>query len=104
MRHAGPPRCALTLLAASSFTALANGPNERKPTDPRTLLSAPGPSAIPLPVDAFLTSTRIFSSAHSRNGLKLTPHGKAVVYNQDRGGDEYDDILLVPRRAASPAT
>ena len=139
MRTAKPILCALTLLTSASLSALADGPNDRKSTDPHTLISAPGPAAVPLPVDALLTSTRIFASAHSRDGGKLayistasgrpnlwvmntdgtnpqqlihnnenqsgplfTHDGAAIVYSQDRGGNEYDDIFLVPTTGGEP--
>ncbi len=132
LRLAIPTLCALTLIFSTSFAARADGPNDRKPTDPRTLLSVPGSTAVPLPVDALLTSTRIFALAHSRDGQKLayistasgrpnlwvmnsdgtaaqqlihnnenqsgpifTHDGASIVYSQDRGGNEYDDIFIV---------
>lgn len=58
-------------LACVSFAAYADGPADRKPTDPSSVNSASGPASTPLPVDALLTTTRIFGVARSNDGHTL---------------------------------
>ncbi|HEY6489310.1 MAG: S9 family peptidase [Terracidiphilus sp.] len=58
-------------LACVSFAAYADGPADRKPTDPLSVTSATGPASTPLPVDALLTTTRISGVARSNDGRKL---------------------------------
>ena len=126
-------------LACVSFAAYADGPADRKPTDPLSVTSANGPASTPLPVEALLTTTRISSVARSNDGRKLvytsTASGRpnlwimnadgtgahqlvtsndrqagahftrddgAVVYSQDRGGNEYYDIYEVPITGGEP--
>jgi len=118
--------------ACASYVALADGPADRKPTDPLAVISATGPASAQLPVEALLTTTRISGVARSNDGRKLvyisTASGRpnlwlmnidgtdarqlvtnddrqngarftrddgAVVYSQDRGGNEYYDIYEV---------
>ena len=126
-------------LACVSFAAYADGPADRKPTDPLGVTSESGPASTPLPVEALLTTTRIFGVARSNDGRKLaytsTASGRpnlwlmnsdgteahqlvtnddrqagaqfthddgAVVYSQDRGGNEYFDIYAVPVNGGEP--
>jgi dipeptidyl aminopeptidase/acylaminoacyl peptidase len=136
MRIASLAWCAL---ACASLVAYADGPADRKPTDPLSVTSASGPSSAPLPVEALLTTTRISGVARSGDGQKLvytstasgrpnlwlmnidgtgahqlvtsndrqiaahfTHDGTAVVYSQDRGGNEYYDIYVVPVSGGEP--
>ena len=62
---------ALGGLLCVSLYAYADGPADRKPTDPRAVSSASGPSSEPLPVEALLTTTRIYGVVHSNDGHKL---------------------------------
>src|SRR5579859_3648613 len=126
-------------LAGVSFAAYADGPNDRKPTDPLSVSSVSGPMSTPLPVEALLTTTRISGIARSNDGRKLvytssasgrsnlwlmnadgtdahqlvtnddrqagaqfTREDNAVVYSQDRGGNEYADIYVVPASGSEP--
>ena len=57
--------------ACISVTAYADGPADRVPTDPHTVISASGPATAPLPVESLLITTRITGVAHSNNGRKL---------------------------------
>jgi dipeptidyl aminopeptidase/acylaminoacyl peptidase len=126
-------------LACVSFVAYADGPADRKPTDPLSVTSVNGPASTPLPVEALLTTTRIAGVARSNDGRKLaytsTASGRpnlwimnadgtgahqlvtnndrqagarfthddgAVVYSQDRGGNEYYDIYEAPVIGGEP--
>ncbi|HKD61346.1 MAG TPA: S9 family peptidase [Terracidiphilus sp.] len=120
-------------LLCVSLCAFADGPASRKLTDPHAVTSASGPPATALPVEALLTTTRIYGVAHSNNGRKIafvssasgrpnlwvmnldgtgaqqliksedrqagarfTHDDAEIVYSQDRGGNEYYDIYVVP--------
>jgi dipeptidyl aminopeptidase/acylaminoacyl peptidase len=126
-------------LACVSFAAFADGPADRKQTDPLAVSSASGSAYTPLPVEALLTTTRIVGVARSNDGRKLAytstasgrpnlwlmnadgtdPHqlvtnndrqvgarfthdDDAVVYSQDRGGNEYYDIYDAPVSGGEP--
>jgi dipeptidyl aminopeptidase/acylaminoacyl peptidase len=130
---------ALGGLLCVSLYAYADGPADRKPTDPRAVSSSSGPSQEPLPVEALLTTTRIYGVVHSNDGHKLayisnasgrpnlwimnvdgtaaqqliksddrqaglafTRDDAEIVYSQDRGGNEYYDIYLVPASGGEP--
>jgi dipeptidyl aminopeptidase/acylaminoacyl peptidase len=136
MRIAASVWCAV---ACVSLAAYADGPADRKPTDPRSIASASGPASTPLPVEALLTTTRFSGVARSRDGRQLvytssasgrpnlwlmnadgsdahqlvtsndrqigarfTHDGSTVVYGQDRGGNEYYDIYVVPVSGGEP--
>jgi len=126
-------------LACVSISAYADGPADRKPTDPHAVISASGPPSTPLPVEALLTTTRIAgiepsndgrtlvytstasgrpnlwimnadgSGAHQlvtnddrQVGAQFTRDDSAIVYSQDRGGNEYADIYVVPVKGGEP--
>ena len=126
-------------VACVSLAVYADGPTDRKPTDPLSVRSVSGPTSTPLPVEALLTTTRISGVARSNDGRKLvytssasgrsnlwlmnadgtdahqlvtnddrqgdaqfTREDSAVVYNQDRGGNEYADIYVVPVSGGTP--
>ena len=128
--------CALACLCLSAW---AEGPADRKVSDPLTVTSMKGPVSPPLPVEALLTTTRISGVAHSNDGhtlvftstasgranlwlmnfdgtnghqlvtnndrqvgARFTKDDKAVVYSQDRGGNEYYDIYVVPTAGGEP--
>src|ERR1700722_13817985 len=58
-------------LACVSHAAYADGPADRKPTDPSAVASMSGPASAPLPVEALLTTTRIMDVARSNDGRML---------------------------------
>jgi dipeptidyl aminopeptidase/acylaminoacyl peptidase len=126
-------------LGCVCMAAYADGPADRKPTDPATVTSASGPAADPLPVEALLTTTHIAGVARSNDGRSLAYIGtasgrpnlwimnvdgtgarqlvknddrqmnarfarddRALVYSQDRGGNEYYDIYVVPVSGGEP--
>jgi dipeptidyl aminopeptidase/acylaminoacyl peptidase len=134
-----PSHLALCALLCISLPAFCDGPSDRKPTDPYSVISASGPVSTPLPVDALLTSTRIGGVAHSKDGCMLayvssasgrlnlwvmnvdgtgarqliksddrqsgarfTDDGQSLVYSQDRGGNEYYDVFVVPVAGGDP--
>lgn len=136
MRKTAFAWCALSCVC---FAAFADGPADRKPTDPHAVTSASGPASEPLPVEALLTTTRISGVALSSDGHKLvytstasgrpnlwlmnadgadahqlvtnddrqagarfTRDGGAIVYSQDRGGNEYYDIYVVSTQGGTP--
>jgi dipeptidyl aminopeptidase/acylaminoacyl peptidase len=68
--------CAVGLV---SFAAYADGPAERKPTDPMAVTSMHGPASIPLPVEALLTTTRI-------GGVTLSSDGRMLAYTSNASG------------------
>jgi dipeptidyl aminopeptidase/acylaminoacyl peptidase len=125
--------------ACVSCVAYADGPADRKPTDPVAVTSAGGPASAQLPVEALLTTTRISGVARSNDGRKLvytsnasgrpnlwlmnadgtdahqlvtnderqvsarfTHDDGAVVYSQDRGGNEYYDIYEAGINGSEP--
>jgi len=133
------PRVALCALACASLSAFADGPADRRPTDPRTVTSAKQAGAAALPVEALLTTNHTSGFAHSNDGHKLayisdasgrpnlwimnaegtgaqqliqsndrqtsarfTHDDTQVVYSQDRGGNEYYDIYVVPVSGGEP--
>ena len=136
MRLAALLWCALPCLPLISY---ADGPADRKPTDPHSVASANGPASAPLPVEALLSTTRVNGIARSHDGRRLayigTASGRpnlwimnvdgtgaqqlvtsndrqtrdhfthddtALVYAQDRGGNEYYDIYVVPVGGGEP--
>ncbi len=136
MRIASLLWCVLSCLPLVSY---AEGPADRKPTDPHSVTSASGPVSAPLPVEALLTTTRVSGIACSHDGHRLayistasgrpnlwimnvdgsgaqqlvttndrqtgarfTHDDSAVVYGQDRGGNEYYDIYAVPAGGGEP--
>ena len=68
--------CAVGLVR---FAAYADGPAERKPTDPMAVTSMHGPASIPLPVEALLTTTRI-------GGVTLSTDGRMLAYTSNASG------------------
>jgi Tol biopolymer transport system component len=129
----------LCSLSCVSCAAYADGPADRKPTDPLTVTSVSRAASSPLPVEAILTTTNIDWITRSNDGRKLaytstasgrqnlwimnadgtgahqlvmnddrqirarfTPNDGAVVYNQDRNGNEYYDIYEVPVDGGEP--
>jgi dipeptidyl aminopeptidase/acylaminoacyl peptidase len=126
-------------LACISCAVYADGPADRKPTDPLAATSVSGPASTPLPVEALLTTTSIGGIRRSNLGSKLvytsnasgrsnlwlmnadgtgahqlvtnddrqagarfTPDDGALVYSQDRGGNEYYDLYEVPVDGGEP--
>lgn len=122
-----------------SLAAHANGPADRVPTDPHAVTSARAARTEALPVDALLTTSRIFAVACSNDGRKIaytnnangrpnlwimnadgtdahplvtnnerqfggrfTHDDRAIVYGQDRGGNEYYDIYVIPAAGGVP--
>jgi dipeptidyl aminopeptidase/acylaminoacyl peptidase len=133
------PGFILLAIGFVTLTAFAEGPADRKPTDPHTVISATGPGSTPLPVEALLTTTRIGGVTLSRDGrsiayistasgrpnlwvmhadgtgarqlitsndrqssARFTHDGAAIVYSQDRGGNEYSDIYVVSAVGGEP--
>ena len=62
---------ALVGFVCAASVAFADGPADRVPTNPRAVSSTNAPPSTPLPVDALLTTTRIFGVTHSNDGRKL---------------------------------
>lgn len=126
-------------LACASISAFADGPADRRPTDPRTITSATQGGAAALSVEALLTSSHTYGFAHSNDGRRLayisdasgrsnlwimnadgtgarqliqsndrqtsarfTHDDAQVVYSQDRGGNEYYNIYVVPVSGEEP--
>jgi dipeptidyl aminopeptidase/acylaminoacyl peptidase len=129
----------LCSLACVSCAAYADGPADRKPTDPSAVASVSRAASTPLPVEAILTTPSIGSITGSNDGRKIAytsnasgrqnlwimnadgtdPHqlvmnddrqtntqfthdDRAVVYSQDRGGNEYYDLYEVPVNGGEP--
>lgn len=126
-------------IAVVSCGVYADGPSDRKPTDPQAITSESGPASTPLPVEALLTTTRTAGVARSNDGRRLvyistasgrpnlwtmnadgtgaqqlvtnndrqtnarfTSDDSGIVYSQDRGGNEYYDIFVVPAVGGEP--
>jgi dipeptidyl aminopeptidase/acylaminoacyl peptidase len=129
----------LCSLACVSCAAYADGPADRKPTDPSAVASVSRAASTPLPVEAILTTPSIGSITGSNDGRKIaytsnasgrqnlwimnadgtdahqlvtnddrqtntqfTHDDRAVVYSQDRGGNEYYDLYEVPVNGGEP--
>jgi Tol biopolymer transport system component len=129
----------LCSLSCVSRAAYADGPADRKPTDPLAVTSVSRAASTPLPVEAILTTTNIASITLSNDRRKIaytstasgrqnlwvmnadgagahqlvtnddrqinaqfTRDDRAVVYSQDRSGDEYYDIYEVPANGGEP--
>lgn len=130
---------ALCGLVCVSLAAHGDGPADRVANDPHAVSSASAAATAPLPVEALLTTTRVYGVAHSNDGRKLaytsnasgrlnlwtmnadgtgahqlvtdedrqigarfTRDDSAVVYSQDRGGNEYYDIYVAPVSGGEP--
>jgi Tol biopolymer transport system component len=129
----------LCSLSCVSCAAYADGPADRKPTDPLAVTSVSRVASTPLPVEAILTTTNIASVTLSNDGRNIaytstasgrqnlwvmnadgtgahqlvtnndrqinaqfTRDDRAVVYSQDRSGDEYYDSYEVPVNGGEP--
>ena len=129
----------LCSLACVSCAAYADGPADRKPTDPSAVASVSRAASTPLPVEAILTTPSIGSITGSNDGRKIaytsnasgrqnlwimnadgtdahqlvtnddrqtntqfTHDDRAVVYSQDRGGNEYYDLYELPVNGGEP--
>src|SRR5580698_9101291 len=68
--------CSLACIACAAY---ADGPADRKPTDPLAVTSASGPTASPLPVEALLNSTSI-------SGIRRSNDGRKLVYTSNASG------------------
>jgi dipeptidyl aminopeptidase/acylaminoacyl peptidase len=68
----------LFLLCVTAATA-ADSPNDRKPTDPKSIASASLPSAAPVPIEDLFYSRRVSSPAWS-------PDGKRIVFTTNLTG------------------
>ena len=127
------------MLACFCSAAYAEGPADRRPTDPLAVISVSGPTSSPLPIEALLTTTSISGVRRSNDGRKLvytsdasgrpnlwlmntdggdahqlvtsddrqigahfTHDDSAIVFSQDRGGNEYYDIYEVPINRGQP--
>ena len=127
------------LCVLACIPAIADGPADRKPTNPHAVTPSMLSGSAPLPVEALLTTTRTHGYAHSNDGRKLvyisdasgrpnlwimdvdganeqqlihsddrqasarfTQDDTQVVYSQDRGGNEYYDIYVVPVSGGEP--
>ena len=66
-------RLAIVLCCALlfSFPSHADGPADRRPTDPHTVTSESRPVSAPLPVEALLTTNRVSGITHSHDGHSL---------------------------------
>jgi dipeptidyl aminopeptidase/acylaminoacyl peptidase len=72
--------CTATLLIfCSSFLFAASGPDDRKPTDPKSLTSAANASARPVPIEDLFYSRRVSSPSWS-------PDGKQIVFTTNFTG------------------
>jgi len=65
------PGVLLCVMGCVSISAFADGPSDRRPTDPHAVESAKQTGAPPLAVEALLTTTRSYGVAHSNDGRKL---------------------------------
>src|ERR1700678_383325 len=58
-------------LMCGAMVGYCDGPGSRVATDPHVVTSTAGPVVAPLPVEALLTSTRIYGVTHSNDGRML---------------------------------
>src|SRR5271165_147633 len=67
------------LLALATALFAADSPNDRQPTDPKSIVSSSSPSAHPVPIDDLFYSRRVSSPAWS-------PDGKEIVFSTNFTG------------------
>ena len=67
----------LLLFATAAYAV--SGPNDRQPTDPKSIASPTSPDAHPIPIDDLFYSRRVFSPAWS-------PDGKQIVFTTNFTG------------------
>lgn len=95
--------CALTCI---SIAASADGPSDRKPTDPRTVTSTMRTGTAPLPVEALLTTTYISAVARSNRGDKLAyisdAAGRPNLWIMNVDGSGAQQLIHSDDRQASP--
>jgi Tol biopolymer transport system component len=72
-------RVACLLFAASCLSAVASGPGDRVPTDPKSITSVSHPGAGPVNVADLLQTTRI-------GGATLSPDGSHMAYISNGSG------------------
>ena len=77
MRAASATLFALSTLMTASLAA--DSPNDRQPTDPKSISSPANPSAYPVPIDDLFYSRRVSSPAWS-------PDGKQIVFSTNFTG------------------
>ncbi len=68
-----------TFLSLATIAVAADSPDDRQPTDPKSIVSSPSPSAHPVPNDDLFYSRRVFSPAWS-------PDGKEIVFTTNFTG------------------
>src|SRR5258708_3173849 len=96
----------LVLFAACASTAIASGPGDRVPTDPKSVVSATHAGAAPVNVADLLQTTRIGGSTLSPDGSHIAYIGNASgrlnlwVMNADGTGAK--QLLKSNDRQASP--
>ena len=71
---------ALVLLAASAL-ALADGPNDRQPTDPKSISSPTSSNAGPIPIEDLFYTRNV-------GGASWSPDGKQIVFGLDMTGNQ----------------
>ncbi len=74
-------RLAIFILLSIACLALAEGPNDRQPTDPHSITSSTNPGARPVPVDDLFYSRRAAGGAWSSDG-------KEIVFTTDMTGNQ----------------
>jgi dipeptidyl aminopeptidase/acylaminoacyl peptidase len=66
-------------IALVAHTYAASGPNDRQPTDPKTIVSPANPDARPVPIDDLYYSRRV-------SGPAWSPDGKQIVFTTNFTG------------------
>jgi dipeptidyl aminopeptidase/acylaminoacyl peptidase len=97
----------LLLLVASSVTAVASGPGDRVPTDPKNVVSATHTGAGPVNVTDLLQTTRIGGSTLSPDGGHIAyisnASGRLNLWQMNIDGSGAQQLLKSNDRQASPA-
>ena len=77
---------AVCCLSCVSYAGYADGPSDRKPTDPRSVISVSGVSA-PLPVEAILGTTSVgIMGRASVGGITVSNDGRTIAYDSTASG------------------
>src|ERR1700742_953255 len=101
MRIASLLWCVVSCLPLVSY---AEGPADRKPTDPHSITSASSRASTPLPVEALLTTTHISRVARSNDGRRLayisTASGRPNLWIMNVDGSGAQQLVISDDRQA----
>ena len=95
------------IFSALSATAIASGPGDRVPTDPKSVVSMPHAGAAPVKVADLLQTTRIGGSTLSPDGSNIAyisnASGRLNLWVMNADGTDAKQLLQSNDRQAAPA-